>query len=128
MLGMETWLLIVTICGLVVILTIIGVGIFYMMKRCNKSKSMTDQTTIKPFDSNNVEMGSNKNRAKIGDVGMAEQEAAAAEGALTMKKRKAKKKGGRNDQQVRPDNAAVAATDDEVSGMGAMNSFLGSSA
>ncbi len=70
--------------------------------------------------------GSNKNRAKIGDVGMAE-EAAAAEGALTIKKRKAKKKGGK-DNHVRPDMAAVAQTDDEVSGMGAMNSFLGSSA
>ena len=128
MFGMETWLLIVVLCGLVVILTIIGVGIFYMMKRCNKNSIGTDSTTIKPYDQDNMEMsGSNKNRAKIGDVGMAEQEAAAAEGALTMKKRKAKKKGDRN-QQVRPDMAAVAQTDDEVSGMGAMNSFLGSSA
>ncbi len=55
------------------------------------------------------------------------EEAAAAEGALTIKKRKAKKKGGK-DNHVRPDMAAVAQTDDEVSGMGAMNSFLGSSA
>ncbi len=40
MFGMETWLLIVVLCGLVVILTIIGVGIFYMMKRCNKGNSL----------------------------------------------------------------------------------------
>ncbi len=76
MFGMETWLLIVTLCALVVILTIVGVGIFYMMKRCNKRKSGTDQTTIKPYDPNNIEMGSNKNRAKIGDIGMAAQESA----------------------------------------------------
>lgn len=106
-------MVVVAICGLVIILVILGVGIFYMLKRCNK-RGIADSTTIQPFEGKEAEMsqggGANRNRAKIGDAGMSEE--AIAAGALTVKKRKAKKKG-----KHMPDNHAVAATDDDAPGI-----------
>lgn len=67
--------------------------------------------------------GAGSGKAKIGAAGMEE-----GPGALTAKKRRNKGKGKNKENQLRPEGAAVAATDDELSKIDGMNSFMGNSA